>query len=201
MIGSELWYWRADSGRVFDLGQSVEGSTVASPDGRWLLFFGYRSDPGEQFPSLYALDTSTGTTTKIAESLVAGGTFGYSSLATFSPDSRRAAFYANATAPNRGDLLAYDFASGQTTTLAPHAYVDTPSDSTVAFLASGDRVVFAAYDATMSFSTGSIPTYAYDFTTGATMSFGPANTLTPFPGRAYVAFQTVTNIVPPASAR
>jgi hypothetical protein len=195
MVGSELWYWRADTTQLFDLGQSVGGSTVASPDGRWLLFFGYRSDPGEQFPSMYGLDTLTGTTIKIAESLVAGGAFGYSSLATFSPDSRRVAFYGNATAPNRGDLLAYEFASGQTTTLAPHAYVDTPSDSTVAFFASGDRVVFAAWDATMSFSTGSIPMYAYDFTTGATMSLGLGMILTPFPGRAYVALQTLTNTV------
>ena len=192
-VGSELWYWRADTGQVFDVGQSASTQTAASPDGRWLLFFGYGSDPGEQYPSLYALDTVTGTAAKIAESLVAAGTFGYSSVATFSPDSRRAAFYANATNLNRADLLAYEFATGQTTTLAPHAVADTPTDSTVAFLASGDRVVFAAYDATMSYSTGAIPTYAYDFKTGSTMSFGPANTLTPFPGRAYLALQTVTD--------
>src|SRR5207248_655802 len=54
-IGSELWYWRADTGQVFDLGQSASTQTAASPDGRWLLFFGSRSDPGEQYPSLYAL--------------------------------------------------------------------------------------------------------------------------------------------------
>jgi hypothetical protein len=193
LIGNELWYWRADAGQVFALGQSVSGETAASPDGRWLLFFGYDSDPGEQFPSLFALDTMTGMSTKIAESLVAPSAFGYASLATFSPDSRRAAFYANATGPSQADLLAYDFATGQTTTLAPHAYSDFSADSTVAFLASGDRVVFAAYDATKSFSTGSIPTYAYDFTTGDTMSIGTAMTLTPLPGRAYFALQTLTN--------
>ncbi len=84
MVGSELWYWRADTGQLFDLGQSVSAETAASPDGRWLLFSSYRSDPGGEFPSLYALDTLTGTTTKIADSLVAAGTFGYSSVATFS---------------------------------------------------------------------------------------------------------------------
>jgi len=183
-IGAETWYWRADLGRAFDLGRNVGTSAVGSPDGHWLLFLGPGST-GQQFPSLDALNTMTGTTTKIADSSV--------SLPVFSPDSRRAAFYANAPFQSRGDLVTYEFASGQTTTLAPHAYADPGTASTVAFFASGDRVVFAAYDASTSFSSGSIPMYAYDFTTADMLSFGDSMTLTPFPGQAYVALQTVTD--------
>jgi hypothetical protein len=193
-VGSELWYWRASTGDVFDLGASNDVKTVAlSSDGNRVLFLSAHADPGVQYSSLYSFDTTTATATELASSVYAAGEYSYASVATFSPDGSRAAFYAN-TKGSSADLVVYDFTTGTSVTLAPRVRYDAPTDSAVAFLgSSGDHVVFGATDATMSFDSGQIATFGYDFTTGRTMSFGPASDLTPFPGHAYVAFQTITS--------
>ena len=138
MVGYELWYWRADTRQVFDLGESSSAFTAASPDGRWLLYYGH-DNSGKQFEPVFALDTTTGTSTKIAESLTDLYLAPYSQLAMFSPDSRRAAFYANATGTNDADLVAYDFATGQMTTLTPHVYTFT-STASAPNVTSTDRI-------------------------------------------------------------
>jgi hypothetical protein len=184
-VDGRLALWKNDAGRSFDLG---EGNTTAvdfSPDGRRVVYF--RSINGKG--ALIAYDSTTGTERQVTPDAGWSSTGILYFTGLFSHDGRRFAFFER---PNFGstsaDIAVYDFDTDAAVTVATRIHPGLlPAD--VMFLGGSSRIVFAAYDATMPFSSGTVPFYGHDFTTGVTRSFGDAVELIGIPGGAFVAFR------------
>jgi hypothetical protein len=183
-VGSELWFWKKDTGQIFDLGSGTTSVVSISPDGRRVMFV--RSIPHVVSP-LMAFDAMTGEETNLTATVPESATEMGGTGGIFSPDGGKAAFYANHDLGGiAADLVVYDFTSRQAVTVAQQLDASDWWDQTVYFLAGGDHLLYVGH-AGSSFSTSSIPIYGYELSTGKRLTFGESVDLVPIPGGAFAA--------------